>query len=681
MKKKINSIQTKLVVAFLIPVLFIIVLGVISYTQASTGLVESYKNSTFSTMSYMAKYLNFGLETAADKVVSLQNNQAMKSYYSGTYKNDPTEEKSRYSEVISSISKDILDSNYISNVYIFSNYGSGFSGNAIDPSKLVYSDYVANGEGVDLEAKGGILWLGEHPYLDQTSGGNKSNYCISYISNFYNILGKPVGCVVLDIKYNYVYDTISQSGFPEGSALAFITSDGREITCGTIPDNYKIIDQDYYKNAISDLETESGSEYIFINNQKYLFAYSKVDNSQSLLCSIIPNSIIVAQASRLKLITIILVILASAIAIALGTVMAYGFSTTIHKIIQVLQKTKTGDLTMFTVVKRKDEFQILGKSINDVIANIQNLIRKMTGTSASVTNSASIVSDASVILVTATQNISSAVTDIEQGVTQQAVDAENCLLLMSGLAEKINKLYEGIHNIEQIAKVTETIVGGGITAVETLGIKAKDTTMVTRTVIEDIENLAIESKAISGIIETINEIAQETNLLSLNASIEAARAGEAGRGFSVVASEIRKLADQSLKASDEIAIIIQHIESQTEKTVNTARYSESIVISQESALESTVNSFADINKHVENLTGSLEQIVSGVEGIEQAKNDTLRAIESISATSQETAAATEELSVTADNQLQEVNKLNDVVSQLNENAESLQEAIRMFKIN
>ena len=681
MKKRLNSIQTKLIMAFLIPVLFIILLGVISYTQASTGLVESYKASTFSTMSYMAKYLNFGLETAADKVVSLQNNQTMTSFYSGAYKNDPTEEKKRYSEIIASVSQDILNSNYIANVYIFSNYGAGFSGNAIDSSKLVYSDYAANGEGATLEENNGILWLGSHSYLDQISGGDESKYGISYISNFYNILGKPAGCVVLDIKYNYIYDTISQSGFPEGSALAFITNDGREITYGSVPEKYKFTDQDYYKKAVKDLKTESGSQYITINNQKYLFVFSKVDNSQSMLCSIIPNSVIVAQASKLKFITILLVILASVIAIALGTVIAYGFSNTIHKIIQILQKTKIGDLTAFTNVKRKDEFLILGKSINDVIGNIQNLIRKMSGTSASVTQSAAIVSDTSGILVTATQNISNAVSDIEQGVTQQAVDAENCLLLMAGLAEKINGLYDGIHNIEEIAKGTETIVGNGITAVETLGIKAKDTTMVTKTVIEDIENLAIESKAISGIIETINEIAQETNLLSLNASIEAARAGEAGRGFSVVASEIRKLADQSLKASDEIAIIIQRIENQTEKTVNTARYSESIVISQEGALESTVNSFENINKHVETLTGSLEQIVSGVEGIEQAKNETLRAIESISATSQETAAATEELSVTADKQLREVNKLNDVVNQLNENAESLQEAVRLFKIN
>ncbi len=680
--KRLNSIRTKLIFAFLVPVLLIILLGVISYSKASKGLIESYETSTLSTMNYMAKYLNFGIETVAQKANYFTSNDVMIKYYSGYFENDEKLEAERLAEVKASVSKDILSMGYISNVYIFSNYGEGFSGSGLDASKLVFDDYVAQGEAVLLEAsETDGLWIGKHPYLDDLSRTDSSSYALSYMSYLYDILHKQVGCIVLNVSYKYVNTTISESGLPNGSVVAFITNDDREIVSGDIPEGFKFTDQKYYQDTVADKESQEGSKYVDLNGKNYLFTYSKIDVSGSIICSLIPKSVIVAKANEVKYITLLMVIVASIIAISLGTYMAYGFSNTIKKVNSVLKKTESGDLTCYTQVRRKDEFRILGKSINDMIGSMQQLIRKMTGTSNTVSQSALVVSKSSTILVSATENISDAVNDIENGVTQQAVDAESCLHQMADLAEKINKLYSSTHNIEQIAGTTEQIVSTGMSIVDNLSMKAKDTKNVTNTVISDIENLEMESKAISGIIETINGIAEQTNLLSLNASIEAARAGEYGSGFSVVALEIRKLADQSLKSSGEIATIIKRIEDQTKKTVKTAKHAENIVLSQEEALTGTVNIFTDINKHVENLSEILNEIVVGAEGIENAKNDTLKSIESISATTQETAAATEELSVIAVNQLNEVNKLNDVVQQLNDDAGSLAEAVRAFMIN
>ncbi|MDF2943331.1 MAG: methyl-accepting chemotaxis sensory transducer [Herbinix sp.] len=680
--KGLTSIRSKLIMAFLVPVILIIVLGTLSYSKASDGLIGSYENSTLSNMSNMTKYLNFGFDIISSKAALLNSDKILQSYYSGQYKKDNMEEISRFREIQASITTNILSEDYVANIYLLANYGTGISGNGTLSARLVYDDFVAGEEGaIFAESNGKDIWVGRHPYLDLQSMTSEDKYAISYMRYLNSASNKPIGCIVLDVSYSYVKDTLAGSGLPEGSVIAFITSDGREIVNGTVPENYKFTEQDYYAKALKNVEGNEGYEYVDFDNGEYLFAYSKISTSGSLLCAVIPKGVIVKQAEEVRNITLIVVILASIIAIALGTFMATGFSGTIQRINKVLQKTETGDLTIVTSIKRKDEFQILGKSINDMIGSMMRLIKKMAGISNTVSQSAANVSESSNILVTATQNISEAVGDIEQGVTQQAVDAESCLHQMADLAERINSLYSNTHSIEQIASNTKEIVNNGIGIVDNLGRKVKDTTEITRNVIVAIENLEKESSSIVGIIGTINEISAQTNLLSLNASIEAARAGQYGRGFSVVADEIRKLAEQSLKASNEIGKIIHKIEDQTKKTVDTAKYAQSIVLSQEEALNSTVNVFTDINKHVENLSDNLNQIAFGVEGIEHAKDDTLGAIESISATAQETAAAAEQLSVTAEKQLEEVNKLNNVVQQLSNDAIILEETVRVFKVD
>ncbi|MDF2537212.1 MAG: hypothetical protein K0S76_233 [Herbinix sp.] len=678
--KYLYNIRAKLIMAFLLPVVFIIILGVFSYMKSSSGLIGSYEKNTITNLSNMGKYLNFGFEAVTAKANLLNSNKVLKSYYSGFYKSDDLEEMSRFREIQELINSNVFLEDYIANIYLFSDYGVGISGNG-SLMEGFYDEFMAESGMSDLlSSKVSKTWIGVHPYLDTKKGLAQDTYAVSYMRQLLSIVNKPNGYIIIDVSSDFVKNTLAESGLPEGSISAFITKDGREIINGTIPAEFKFIDQSYYKKAIENKKDETGFEYIKIEGKEYIFVYSKIKENDSMLCAAIEKSVIVKQANEVKGLTFIIVLVASLIAIAFGTFMASGFSNIIHKTNAVLQQTASGDLTKTISVRRRDEFHTLSKNINDMIYSMLGLIKKITGVSETVSKSASVVSGSSIVLVDATKNISDAVSDIEQVVTQQAEDAENCLNQMSDLASKINEVYCSTRNIADIASNTKEIVGNGIVIVDDLGDKAKDTTNITRTVINDIENLEKESRAITGIIGTMNEIAEQTNLLSLNASIEAARAGQAGRGFTVVAEEIRKLATQSLEASKEIEKIIEKIEKQTKKTVVSAKQAEKIVLSQEGALNSTVKVFTDINKHVESLTENLNQIAIGVEGIEQAKDVTLGSIESISAATEETTAAANQLGVTAGDQLNEVHRLNEVVLQLSEDAKYLEASISIFKI-
>lgn len=678
----INKIRAKLVLAFLVPVILIIILGVLSYLKSSQGLVESYEKSALSITAGKASLLKLRLSTVIEKAEILTRNEVLVKYYSGFYHNDSNEEKKRSAEVASTISDEILSQNWISNIYIFTDYGSGFSGSGLAGRELNFDKYVSEGEAVSLnESNNGAVWLGTHPYLDELMGIKASNYTLSYICYLKNLINQPDGCIVLDISTKYVSEMVSNTDMPEGSVVALVSKDGRELISGEAGDAFSFTKSPDYQAIMADEALTEGCKYIELDGNNYLFAYSKLDISGSMVCSLIPKKAILEKANEVKDITFWIVIIASLIAIALGTFIANGFNSAFKQVNGVLHKAGCGDLTSLTDIKRRDEFHVLGRSINDVIKNMQSLIRQMRGSSELVTKSAAVVSDNSTILVSTTENITSAIHDIENGVSQQAEDAEYSLVQMNDLSEKINQLYIRINNIEGIARKTGEIVTNGIEIVDNLGKKANDTKDVTNAVIADIKNLEYETRAISLILETISAIAEQSNLLSLNASIEAARAGEAGKGFSVVAAEIGKLAEQSMKSSGEISRIIQKIEDQTRKTVQSTQHAQSIVTSQENALLSTVNVFEEINSYVENLTVNVKNITISVEGVENAKNDTLKSIESISATTQETASATEELSVSAVNQLEAVNTLNAIVQQLKDDAEILSESVLVFRLN
>lgn len=215
---------------------------------------------------------------------------------------------------------------------------------------------------------------------------------------------------------------------------------------------------------------------------------------------------------------------------------------------------------------------------------------------------------------------------------------------------------------------------------EELSRQSEATNNITKYVVDNITALEAKSYSIDRIIKVINEIADQTNLLALNASIEAARAGETGRGFSVVADEIRKLAEQSVQAANEIREVIEEITKQTSETVITAREAENIVEKQNHIVDNTIQSFHNMNSGVEKLISSLTVISQNMKNMDSARTGTLNAVESISAIAEETLATSDMVEDTVNTQNTSVKALEDASKVLGENAKELNEAINLFRV-
>lgn len=684
-----SGIRFKITVAFIVPVVLMIGLGVISYNRSAEALTSNYESSSKSTLDTAASYMNLIIETIRTASYDISVSTIAREYYGQTYAKDAYKESTVFSTLRTEIESRKIANKYIRNIAFVANYGNAISTALSYLDDSIYEN-VRKLDCAKRTDKEDFIWLGNHPELDDYIG--TSRYAFGIMRKAYNMKFRQIGYVVVDVDYDEIANHIASINMGENAILALITPDGREISYKNIPvsdeaegqandslDTEYIVNSELYDKILAS-EENGGSEYVEYNGEKYLLLYNKLESQGFMMVSLVPESYIIADADETARLTAAAVAVTALIVIVIGFILSTSMGTTIRKIMNGLEKASTGDLTVDIHTRRKDEFMILCESTNQMLGNIRALINKADTVAKALGNASERVGGNSGILLEETKSITTSISDVEKGIVMQANDAENCLTRMDDLSKKIGVVSENTCKIADIADVTKSTVSDGLATIDTLQDKVKATTQVTAEVISNIEDLEKASQSIANIVGAINDIADETSLLSLNASIEAARAGDAGRGFAVVAESIRKLAEQSLNSVNEIRNIVGKIQKQTVDTVEVAKQAEVIVNSQEEALKATIDVFHDIDKHVSGLAENLSQISAGIDAMEGAKKDTLAAIESISAVAEETASAVTEVNEAAGRQLEAVKKLNNESEELIDRSEDLVEAINKFTI-
>jgi methyl-accepting chemotaxis protein len=670
----LRGIQVKLIGAFMIPVILFVIIGFMIYSKCSTTLNSTYEASANTSVGTLEEYLGLGFENIELMATRLSINSTITSYYTGS----EVKSESMLMDAKVALSNESTADKFIDHIIVCAKSGTACSEKGAIRGD-VYNAFVESEEGKNVESEIGMgsMWISSHPAIDEVTGYDSDEYALSLVTVLKNNSNKSVGYIIIDVKTSFIQDILDNAQISDNSIKGFVLEDGSQVLSGD--SDIKFTDTDFYQEALTG-ENLQGSKEVSYEGADYLFTYSRIEGTNMLVCAMVPQKEIMAGAQAILRYTLIAVAICAVIAIVVGSVLASGISKAIRKVNRVLKKTSDGDLTGQISMKRKDEFNVLSSSITNMIGSMKDLILKMTNVSGHVSDSAVQVGTNSEVLLEVTKDITEAVDYINSGISQQAQDTESCLEQMNGLAERINVVHENTDEISEIAQEAQGAIENGMVIVANLGEKVQGTTEVTETIIREIRELNKESIAINSIIGTINEIAEQTNLLSLNASIEAARAGEAGRGFAVVSEEIRKLAEQSGNAGNQIGEIINHIQERLAATIETAGLAGESVAFQTEALNNTVDVFKNISQQVSKLAEDVEKITQSVGGIEQAKEDTMNAIESISTTSNQTESASEELARSTEKQLQAVEVLNDAVKRLQMDAEDLDTSVSIFKV-
>lgn len=690
-----KSIFSTLLVAFMVPVVLMIALGVVSYRTASSGIVDKYKESAQSTVSAVGDYFNLVCTNISNKAVEMITNSDVGDYYDKYY----GKQESKALETFRSAKSDIGNAKSTNkNIYSCTvipeggAYLSTLSGGMTETPVADFSN-TAEGQYFAANSTQRNRWLGYQTYLDDNMQSKQEKYAMVYYQKFSN----SDAYLVMSLDISVAEKMLGEIDFGKGSVKALVTADGREVAFEQKTDNPAEAD------AVSDEKEEAadakqwfvGSDFyestkeaeepgymdVKINGKKYVYIYTPVGNTKAMICTLIPQSNVLGQVGSIKYITIFMVILAAGAALVTGFVISTGISKTVRKMSGGLAKVAQGDLTQDFTTKRQDEFKELTGSLNAMIESMRGLMRDMKQFGSKVTGLAENVSDKTGVINTSMQDIARAMGEVAGGVQGQAEDTESSNENMISFSENITTVTEKTSHMGQTADKAIEAVEQGRVIVQELSGKSDTTVSLTRVLVDDIDAVQKNSEEIKSFVDVINSIAGQTNLLSLNASIEAARAGEAGRGFAVVAEEIRKLADQSKESGNKIHEIVKKIGETADKTTASAREAESMVNEQARALQETVNVFEMIQDCVGELVEGIRLITQRLEESMLEKDKVESSLQNIASVSEEVAASTQEVTATLGEQVSVVQTLKEEVELLRSDALELDKSIERFKID
>lgn len=339
-----------------------------------------------------------------------------------------------------------------------------------------------------------------------------------------------------------------------------------------------------------------------------------------------------------------------------------------------------GDLTKKIEIKTGDEIESLAKSINKFIENIRGIIVQVKDTGEDVATSADSLNISIHENQKALEEVNTAIENIAAGASEQAEDVTD---ISSGIQD-ITVVMRGNQNrvgdINNAAGETRKLIDEGLIAVKNQSIKTDENMEAFQQVTTVVEKLLTEIKEIEYILSTITDISEQTNLLALNAAIEAARAGEHGRGFSVVAEEVRTLAENSASSTEEISQILSNINQGVSEVVQQIDEASLIAQEQKDAVDSTSSTFDNITQEVENVINAIDIISASFQGMGEQTIALSDKTQDVSAVSEENAAMTEEVSASSEQQSAAMYEMGATAEQLSNLSGNLEQLIASFKI-
>lgn len=672
-RKRGVSIRIQLIAGFVIPILFVVLVGVISYTKASEGLTKNYEESSVSALQMMMNSYDESMNSVVSIGMELAQDSTVRSYALGGYLNDVATENQAKTTIKNNLNVKVTSNSLIENIHIMP-----VADEYIVTTKRLSAaefqsviDELAESEDSVMLKNAMPQWGTAHPFFDEAMEIEAGSYAM-YCSMMFNS-GAAKAIVVTDISTEAIRSMISQLEFGDGSYVCFYNNEGLEVSTD---ENFSIASVDeQYLNTDEDV-----AQYIDYNGKEYFLMQKKSASNDSKIAVLVPKSHITQSSDDIKSVTMILVVVACVVAILISTILISSIGKNINKNVKQLEKVSRGELLEIPEgrVKVRNEFGKLHHALVTTVRKMRELLLSVSSTKDNVLTSFDQVKDSALQLNGLIESVSGQIEEINDNIARENQDISGCNQQMENLSVRIKTVNNSMKEIMEQVADSKKMIGGGMQTVEEMMEQSQNTSKATLEVQEQVQNLGERMEQVSDFVDIIQSISEETNLLSLNASIEAARAGDAGRGFAVVAEEIRKLSDNTAKTVNEIHNIISEIDMSTKSVIDKVEEAEEISSIQVNSAKSTITAFTQINDFMETLTSCMQHVSEDVTSMNVERKKAMEAIQSIGASSENSVISTQEVNRILGSQLEASSILEKETIKMSENIMELQKSIETF---
>lgn len=385
----------------------------------------------------------------------------------------------------------------------------------------------------------------------------------------------------------------------------------------------------------------SGKSYDFCTLDGNMTVFKEVNGTNWLLVSYVPTNVVLADLVGLRNLMIIFSIISILVLCVLIERVTHVVIRPVKEMTRVITSMASGDFTVSMKVKGNDEIAVMGRSVEHFIASMKEMIRQMGHVSDRLEKQAGSSKNVSGEMNSAANIQSQSMTELNATVDQLSVSVNEIAQNATQLAGVVADTKEDSDKVEDKMRTTVEVSEKGKADMESVGNALHNIEISIHNLEEAVDKVGTASGEIVDIIKLIGDIAEETNLLSLNASIEAARAGEAGRGFAVVASQIGVLAKNSADSVAHITSLINEINGLVDDAVKQGRSSASDIESSADLIHTAVDTFDQIFQNIQETSHLIEGVVEKINQVDQVATN-------VAAISEEQAASSDEILATSD---------------------------------